>query len=305
MASRSSPPKGQGQKATGEPSTAASCGKAVLPRPGPASPREAAAELEALGLILLRRSRAVLCANPDDRDFPPFDPDCTGVIELRPTADEGGGDYACPVCGRSVYPILKAKAQIDLLAVSLDRPGIERFVADSVAMPQPVKPSRRGVLVFLTGRRTTSSASWIFASTPRFLAIEWVGRPALRLYCRRLQERECVSVHWHRQPRRAGRARMRRRDVGRWGGSSGAVPHSPAISRSATPERSTTAIDRLRRIRAGPGLISQVHRRLGRGRGHGRRDPHRMRPQRRTVPELYGTHAASHYGCRGWATSRL
>jgi hypothetical protein len=45
---------------------------------------EAAGELEALGVIQVRRSDAVFCANPDDRDFPPDDPDCPGLIVTLP-----------------------------------------------------------------------------------------------------------------------------------------------------------------------------------------------------------------------------
>ena len=145
-----------------------------FPDPGP-DLREAAAELEALGLILLRRSRAVLCANPEDRDFPPFDPDCTGVIELRQTADEGGGDYACPMCDRSVYPILKAKAQIDLLTASLDQRGIERFVADLCGDAAAGQAFEAGVLVIPDRPQNRFICILDFCTDPNFLTPEWIG----------------------------------------------------------------------------------------------------------------------------------
>jgi hypothetical protein len=145
-----------------------------FPDPAP-NLREAAAELTALGLILLRRSRAVLCANPDDRDFPPFNPDCTGVVELRQRADEGGGDYVCPACGRTVYPTLKAKAQIDLLTVSLDQRGIERFVAASYGDAAAGQTFEAGVLIVPDRPQNRFICVLDFCTDPRFLEIEWMG----------------------------------------------------------------------------------------------------------------------------------
>jgi hypothetical protein len=175
MASRSSRPRRTGSKSDRR----SLYGRLLreggrFPDPGP-DLREAAAELEALGLILLRRSRAVLCANPDDRDFPPFDPDCTGVVELRQTADEGGGDYACPACGRTVYPTLKAKAQIDLLTVSFDQPGIERFVADSYGDAVAGQTFEAGVLIVPDRPQNRFICILDFCADPRFLETEWVG----------------------------------------------------------------------------------------------------------------------------------
>ena len=145
-----------------------------FPDPGP-DLLEAAADLEALGLILLRRSRAVFCANPDDRDFPPLDPDCTGVIELRQTADEGGGDYACPVCDRIVYPTLKAKQQVNLLTVSLDQQVIERFVAGLCGDAAAGQVFERGVLVVPDRPQNRFICILDFCTDPKFLAAEWIG----------------------------------------------------------------------------------------------------------------------------------
>jgi hypothetical protein len=108
---------------------------------------KAAADLEALGLIQVCQSTAVFCANPDDQDFPPDDPDCPGLIELRRGADECDGDYACPICGRFAYPTLDAKEQIQLLTVTLDQAGIERFVLERCGAAAAAASFEGGVLV--------------------------------------------------------------------------------------------------------------------------------------------------------------
>ena len=112
---------------------------------------EAAGELKALGVIQVRRSDAVFCANPDDRDFPPDDPDCPGLIELRQGADECDGDYACPVCGRFAYPKRDAKEQIELLTVTLDQAGIERFILERCRAAAAAAASFDGGVLVLPG----------------------------------------------------------------------------------------------------------------------------------------------------------
>jgi hypothetical protein len=98
-----------------------------------------------------------------------------GVIELRQMADEGGGDYACPVCDRAVYPTLKAKAQIDLLTVSMDQQGIERFVVESSGDAAAGQAFERGVLVVPDRPQNRFICILDFCTDPKFLAAEWVG----------------------------------------------------------------------------------------------------------------------------------
>jgi hypothetical protein len=142
---------------------------------------QASAKLQALGLIQLRHGRAVVCANPNDRDFPPRDPDCRGIIELDTDADEGGGDYACPVCDRLVYPHLKRKEQCELLTVTLDQQGIERFVLQQVGAVDPELVFERGVLL-VPGRPQNRFICMVdFCSDPAFLDRGWI-EPQLCVY---------------------------------------------------------------------------------------------------------------------------
>jgi hypothetical protein len=79
------------------------------------------------------------------------------------------------VCDRCVYPILKAKAQIDLLAVRLDRPGIERFVADSCGDAAAGQVFEAGILV-IPGRPQNHFICILdFCIDPKLVSAEWVG----------------------------------------------------------------------------------------------------------------------------------
>jgi hypothetical protein len=119
---------------------------------------------------------AVLCANPNDRDFPPNDPDCRGLIELRTGADEGGGDYACPACGRVVYPMLRAKEQVALLTVTLNRTGIERFLQLRCGEAAVGQTFESGVLVLPDRPQNRLICVVDFCSDPDFCGPGWVER---------------------------------------------------------------------------------------------------------------------------------
>jgi hypothetical protein len=91
---------------------------------------EQAERLVELGLVSLERRRTVRCALPTDGDFPPLSPNCDGLIDLRPEADEGSGHHRCPRCERIVYPKADGKQVFESLVVHLNQPGIEAFLID-------------------------------------------------------------------------------------------------------------------------------------------------------------------------------
>jgi hypothetical protein len=91
---------------------------------------ELAQKLADLGLVELQRLQSVRCASPRDGDFPPAHRDCDGLIDLRPEADEGAGDYRCSVCERIVYPEADRKQVFESLVVHLNQAGIEAFLID-------------------------------------------------------------------------------------------------------------------------------------------------------------------------------
>ena len=91
---------------------------------------ESAQKLADLGLVELQRLQTVRCASPQDGDFPPANRHCDGLIDLRPEADEGGGDYRCSVCERTIHPEADRKQVFDSLVVHLRQSGVEPFLLD-------------------------------------------------------------------------------------------------------------------------------------------------------------------------------
>lgn len=95
--------------------------------------RNAAEQLRKLGLIAVQYREYVLCANPQDRDFPPKNRNCPGRIYLQEGLDEPGYDYRCPECERPVFPTRHDKNRSRELRVALDREGILKFINDEIS----------------------------------------------------------------------------------------------------------------------------------------------------------------------------
>jgi hypothetical protein len=102
---------------------------ARVPSPG-ANVLELAQKLADLGLVELQRLQSVRCASPGDGDFPPAHRNCDGLIDLRPEADEGAGDYRCSLCERIVYPKADGKQVFESLVVHLNQSGVEALLID-------------------------------------------------------------------------------------------------------------------------------------------------------------------------------
>ena len=120
----------------------------------PRSVVESVQWLAGLGIIELRQGAAVRCANPVDADFPPNLRDCSGLIDLRDGADEGGRDYRCPECERAVFPEADDKERYETLSVHLRQDGIESFLIErcgEVPNPLPICTRPR---VLIRARRT-------------------------------------------------------------------------------------------------------------------------------------------------------
>ncbi len=94
----------------------------------------------------MQRSTAVKCAHPDDKDFPPRSRDCYGLIDLRPHADEGGGDYQCPNCDRIVYPESYRKKKFDRLLVQHRLDGVESYLIEACGELAAGRSFKNGVL---------------------------------------------------------------------------------------------------------------------------------------------------------------
>lgn len=107
---------------------------------------ETATWLAHLGIIEVRKSLVVRCADPLDGDFPPPVRDCDGHITLRPNVDEGGGDYRCPSCERLVSPVVDEKRRYERMTVVLQRSGIEKFLIDALGASAKERSFLEGVL---------------------------------------------------------------------------------------------------------------------------------------------------------------
>lgn len=111
---------------------------------------ETATWLAHLGIIEVRKSLVVRCADPFDNDFPPPVRDCDGHITLRSKIDEGGGDYRCPSCERLLFPAADGKRRYEQMTVVLRHSGIERFLIDALGQPAKGRSFRDGVITLPT-----------------------------------------------------------------------------------------------------------------------------------------------------------
>lgn len=111
---------------------------------------ETATWLAYLGIIEVRKSLVVRCADPLDKDFPPPIRDCDGHIILRSNVDEGGGDYRCPSCERLVFPTVDEKRRYEAITVFPQRSGIEKYLIDALGEPAKGRSFRDGVITLPT-----------------------------------------------------------------------------------------------------------------------------------------------------------
>jgi hypothetical protein len=107
---------------------------------------ETATWLAHLGIIEVRKSLIVRCADPLDKDFPPPVRDCDGHITLTPNIDEGGGHYRCPSCEQLVFPSADEKRRYEAITVVLQRSGIEKYLIEALGVPAKGRSFRDGVI---------------------------------------------------------------------------------------------------------------------------------------------------------------
>jgi hypothetical protein len=125
--------------------------------------------LSRLGIIEVRTSLVVRCADPLDEDFPPPVRDCDGHITLRANADEGGGDYYCPSCERPVFPVVDNKRRYKQITVVLNRSGIEAFLIGGLGASARRCSFCDGVLKLPTDGLNAFVCLVEFCADPQFL----------------------------------------------------------------------------------------------------------------------------------------
>ncbi len=105
-----------------------------------------AADLEKTRILETRIREYVLCADPQDRDFPPKNRHCPGRVYIDDALDEAGHDFRCPECERPVFPFRYRKRRRRELRVKVDREGVLAFVRSRLAeLKSKVKEISRGV----------------------------------------------------------------------------------------------------------------------------------------------------------------
>jgi len=94
---------------------------------------EVAQWLRTLGLIRFQVRKFVRCANPKDRDFPPYNRHCRGRVYVEATLDEPGHDYKCPDCERAVFPFRARKRRYRELQVSVLEAGVLSYIGSRLS----------------------------------------------------------------------------------------------------------------------------------------------------------------------------
>lgn len=136
-----------------------------------------AQSLQALGLIRTSVREFVRCANPEDRDFPPYNRHCRGRVYVEATLDEPGHDYKCPECERAVFPLRAGKQRYPELQVSVLEAGVLSFIGTRLSGPEEVA---RGVFRVEHDDSDVDVCVIEACDDPRYLSPYWnADRPTL------------------------------------------------------------------------------------------------------------------------------
>ncbi len=179
-----------------------------------------AADLEKTRILETRIREYVLCADPQDRDFPPKNRHCPGRVFVDDGLDEAGHDFRCPECERPVFPFRYRKRRRRELRVKVDREGVLAFVRSRLAeLKSSVKEISRGVFrvdigdlgvtlciadycterPFLTRDWAAAQVTCYLVVNPtdideRFLDEEWIHRASLAdLVCGEVDVKEWIG----------------------------------------------------------------------------------------------------------------
>ena len=130
--------------------------------------------LSANDLADIHRREFVLCANPEDRDFPPRVRDCPGYILLRDGADEAGHEYRCPECNRPVFPEGGRKQRFAKCRVAIRQEGVMLFLSRLLSSANLDHRSQcEGVLEVETDKGRATLCVVNYCTNDQVLAREW------------------------------------------------------------------------------------------------------------------------------------
>jgi len=130
----------------------------------------AATRLEKDGLVETRVREYVLCADPQDPDYPPKNRYCRGRLYIDGGLDEAGHDFRCPECDRPVFPFRHKKRRHRELRTKVARRGVASFVLAQLAkLKSNVKEISEGVYRIDVGDMGVMLCIADFCSDEKFL----------------------------------------------------------------------------------------------------------------------------------------
>ena len=174
MASRSSRRK-SGSNVSAEEAARLLRDGAVVKGPTPAL-LQAAKRIEKAGLIEACVREYVLCAEPQDADFPPRNRHCRGRIYLKDGLDESGYEYRCPECERPVFPGRHRKRRHKELHTRVSRQGVEAYVsAQLTKLKADVKKIGEGVFRVDIGDMGVVVCIADYCTEEKFLTRDWAA----------------------------------------------------------------------------------------------------------------------------------
>jgi hypothetical protein len=107
---------------------------------------DAATRLRKNGLLETRIREYVLCADPQDLDYPPKNRHCRGRLYVDDRLDEAGYDFRCPECDRPVFPIRYKKRRHKELRTKVVRRGVKSYILGQLTkLKSNVKEISEGV----------------------------------------------------------------------------------------------------------------------------------------------------------------
>ncbi len=133
-----------------------------------------AARLEKEGLVETRVREFILCAEPQDFDYPPKNRHCRGRLYVDDGLDEAGHEFRCPECDRPVFPVRYNKLRHKELRTKLLPQGITSYILSELAnLKSSVKEISAGVYRIDIGDLGVLVCIADYCSDEKFLTRDW------------------------------------------------------------------------------------------------------------------------------------
>jgi len=135
---------------------------------------KAATCLEKDGLVETRVRECVLCADPQDSDYPPKNRYCRGRLYVDDGLDEAGHDFRCPECDRPVFPFRHKKRRHKELRTKVNQQGVTSYALSELAkLKSNIKQISTGVYRIDVGDAGVMLCIADYCSDEKFLTRDW------------------------------------------------------------------------------------------------------------------------------------